>query len=444
MTTEATRVQKALDEVAHDKIIQARVDLLMGQGFFGQLAVRLKITQADEWCPTMAVDGHRMYYSSEFVKAMDEEELKFVVGHEIMHCVYQHFLRIDGRDPRLWNCAGDYVINWELKECGIGRMPIASKMPNWEEDREFYAKMGIGPNDPGGLIDAKYKGMTTEEVYDLLVEDAKNGGKHSDENVKNWDVHLDPKGGDAGEGAGEDEGEGAGEGASGPVKMSQEELDQLSDELKKAVIDAAKTADSMGKGAGNIPGGVRRLIKEWTESKIVWNEYLERRILSTQKSDYTWSRSSRKGRDQGIYLPGMDNEERIELHIAVDTSGSTYMDLPTFLGEIRGIMEQFSDFKVTIWCFDTKTYTVHEFTPDNVYDMDDFQIEGLGGTDFACNWKMMKEAGMIPETFLMFTDLEPFGSYGDPWYCDTIFLVRGNPGKEAPFGVTLHYENISK
>lgn len=436
MISNQTQTAKApVDPAAYDRLVQTRVDLLMAHGFFGQLAVRLQLTQADEWCPTMAVDGIRMYYATQFVKAMDDEELKFVIAHELLHCVYQHFLRRDDRDPHLWNCAGDYVINLELRECRIGRMPVASKMPNWETDQAFYAKMGVGPNDPGGLIDDKYRGMSTEEVYDLLVEDAKAGGKHSDGDVKNWDVHLEVGGNQEGEG---EDGEG------GPVPLTKEEVERLSDELKKAVLDAANTAKEMTSGAGQLPGGVKRLIKQWTESKIDWRQYIMNRVNSTIKSDYTWSRSSRKGRDQGIYLPGMLNDERVELHVGLDTSGSTYRDIPFVLAEIRGIMEQFSDFHLTVWCFDTRTHTVHEFTPDNVYEMEDFPVEGGGGTEFGCNWEMMKEEGIEPTTLLMFTDGEPFGTWGDPDYCDTIFLIKGNPDKVAPFGITLHYEDIAK
>ena len=415
-------------ESAHDRIVQARVDFLMGQPFYGQLAVRLSLVEADSWCPTMAVDGIRMYYNTEFVNGLSDDELKFVVAHEVMHCVYQHFLRREQRNPRLWNCAGDYVINLELSDLEIGRMPKASSMPNWEEDRKIYDEMGVGPNDAGGLIDEAYRGMVSEEVYEILLKDAEENGKHANENVKNWDIHLDPESSDGGDG-------------DGPVQMSPEEVDLLKDELKKAVIDAAKAADEMTSGAGKIPGGVRRLIKQWTESKVDWKSYLANTILSTVKNDYTWQRSSRKGRDQGIYLPGIDNDDQVSVHVAIDTSGSIWEDdIRAFLAEVRGIMDQFSDFKIVAWCFDTKTYDIHEYTPDNEDEIEDFVVKGGGGTLFECNWDMMKEEDIIPDTFIVFTDGCPFGSWGDPDYADTIFLIKGNPNREAPFGVTVHYE----
>jgi len=436
-----------MNENVLDRIVQARVDFLMDNPFFGQLAVRLKLVEADDWCPTMAVDGYHMYYNTEFVNGMDDEELKFVVAHEVMHMVYRHFLRRETRNPRLWNCAGDYVINLELQDLNIGKMPKASSMPGYEKDKDQYAKLGVGPNDPGGLIDEKYRDMPTEEVYDIILDDAMNGGKHADELMNSMDIHLDMDGdgGSSGDGDSSDEDSDGKEGkGSSKVKLSEEDVKRLSDEIKKAVIDAVKNAQEQSNGASKVPGGALRLVKEWTESKVDWREYLNNTVLSTLKSDYTWSRSSRKGRDQGIYLPGMDNQNRVEVHIAIDTSGSiSAQDIKVFLSEVKGIMDQFSDYKVTAWCFDTKTYTIHTFTPDTEDELEDFQPEGGGGTLFECNWEMMKEHGMIPSTFIMFTDLFPGNTYGDPDYCDTIFLAKGRPGHEAPFGVTVHYEEAS-
>ena len=44
----------AVDEEAKEKLICARVGLLLKQPFFGNLATRLKLVNADEWCPTLS------------------------------------------------------------------------------------------------------------------------------------------------------------------------------------------------------------------------------------------------------------------------------------------------------------------------------------------------------------------------------------------------------
>ena len=66
--------------------------------------------------------------------------------------------------------------------------------------------------------------------------------------------------------------------------------------------------------------------------------------------------------------------------------------------------------------------------------------EGFIGTDFEVNWDFMKDNGIAPKKFIMFTDGYPCGSWGDEDYCDTIFIVKGNTSAEAPFGQTVIYE----
>jgi predicted metal-dependent peptidase len=67
---------------------------------------------------------------------------------------------------------------------------------------------------------------------------------------------------------------------------------------------------------------------------------------------------------------------------------------------------------------------------------------GGGGTDFMCNWTYMEQEGIAPKKFLMFTDGYAWDSWGDPDYCDTVFVIHSHHDKnlQAPFGVTAHYE----
>ena len=52
----------------------------------------------------------------------------------------------------------------------------------------------------------------------------------------------------------------------------------------------------------------------------------------------------------------------------------------------------------------------------------------------------MKEEGIVPKKFIMFTDGYPWGEWGDENYCDTLFVVKGNERAESPFGQTVIYE----
>jgi predicted metal-dependent peptidase len=400
-----------------DKIISARVYMLMNMPFFGNLATRLKIIDASDWVPTAGTDGRHFYYNRKFIESLDKKELVFLVGHEVMHCCYDHMERRGSRDAQLWNMAADYVINYELVEQHVGKLIHRP------------AKFKGDPDACEPCYDQKYAGMSADQIYELLKEEwEKSKGKMQGHQ---FDVHMDPNSGN-----GDDPQDGDVTGKSGPIPMSAEEKAILKDEIKQAVLEAAKAA-----GAGNTPGGVRRMLKDLTEPQMDWRELLNAQVQSCVKSDYTFAKPSRKNASGcGAILPGMLYDQMIEVAVCVDTSGSISESMiRDFLGEVRGIMDQFQDFKLKIWFFDTATYTVHDFTPDNADDIATIEVEGGGGTLFEVNWDLMKEQEFEPHQFIMFTDGYPGRGWGDPDYVDTIFVIHGNDSIVAPFGLTAYY-----
>ena len=106
-----------------DRIITARVGLLLRHPFFGNLATRLKIQACDDWCMTAATDGRNLYYNTQFFNAMSNKEIEFVIAHEILHMVYDHLGRRQDRNPMLYNIAADYIVNNLLVRDRIGEKP---------------------------------------------------------------------------------------------------------------------------------------------------------------------------------------------------------------------------------------------------------------------------------------------------------------------------------
>jgi predicted metal-dependent peptidase len=398
---------KKMREDVLDRIIVARVGLLLRHPFFGNMATRLRIEPADEWLPTAATDGRHLYFNTQFFNAMDNKEIEFVIAHEILHCVYEHMLRREDRDPKLYNIAADYVVNNLLVRDRIGAKP---KIVDCFQD-------------------FKYDKWTSEEVYEELFKNAKKIdisqlGELLDEHI-DWDSEDGDKDGDK-------------DGKGGRPRLSKEDLRQIRDEIKEAMIQAAQSA-----GAGNTPGEIQRMIKELTEPKMNWRQLLRQQIQSTIRNDYSFARPSRKGWHTGAILPGMNFDQTIDICVSIDMSGSISNEQGSdFLGEIKGIMDEFKDYNIKVWCFDTKVYNEDDFSADNGRDIGEYQVMGGGGTDFDCNWSYMKKHDIQPKKFIMFTDGYPFGSWGDESYCDTIFIIHSNHNKalEAPFGVTAHYE----
>jgi hypothetical protein len=53
----------------------------------------------------------------------------------------------------------------------------------------------------------------------------------------------------------------------------------------------------------------------------------------------------------------------------------------------------------------------------------------------------MKENGILPKRFIMFTDgYCDHRGFGDPEYCDTLFIMLDSK-IVAPFGDTVHYDD---
>lgn len=389
-------------EKCQTAIIKARINLLMNSPFFGALVTRLTLINASKWCPTAATDGKHLYYNVDFVNGLDADEVKFLMAHEVMHVCHDHMSRRHNREPKLWNIAADHVINLEIVEQGIGKIIHRA-----------------GVCEP--CYDNQYEGLISEEVYELLMKDKeKNMQKVSFDFHISDDMMTDPTG------------------ENGPVPITEGQKKMLREEIKQEIIRACKNA---GKG---VPGSVSRLVDGLTEPKVNWREMINQEILSTQKSDYTFMKPAKQSWScGGIIIPGMPNDFKSDISVAIDTSGSISRQmLKDFLSEVKGIMEQFKDFDLKLWCFDTGIHNFASFTPDNLDDIDDYEPMGGGGTLFECNWEYMKEEEIVPHKFIMFTDGCPCEGWGDEEYCDTIFLISENENTIAPFGVTCHYEDF--
>ena len=412
---------EALEEmrvIVMDRIITARIGLLLRHPFFGNMATRLRIVAADEWLGTAAVDGRNLYYNTQFFNAMNNKEIEFVVAHEILHMVFDHMGRRDDRDPVIYNISADYIVNNTLVRDRIGTIPSIVQC----------------------YQDFKYEGWTSEEVYDDVYEKAKEMGEEYLKQLGEMlDEHLDS----------EDDGEGVSDGEVGKdvngnatskskPKYSKEEVKQIKDEIKENMISAAQSA-----GAGNVPGAVARMIKELTEPKMNWREIIRQSVQSSIRSDYTFSRPSRKGQMSGAILPSMDFQDTIDVAVCIDMSGSIgEVQGKDFLGEVKGIMDEFPDYNIKVWCFDTDVYNEEDFAANDGKDLLDYELMGGGGTDFMANWTYMKDQDYVPKKLIMFTDGYAWDSWGDPDYCDTVFVIHSNRDKnlEGPFGTSVHYD----
>tara|TARA_B100000809_G_C15062094_1_gene502739 strand:+ start:12 stop:1226 length:1215 start_codon:yes stop_codon:yes gene_type:complete len=387
---------------AETRITASRVRLLLGKPFFGTLATRLKLKEID-YIPTAGTDGRTFLFNRKFIESLSDPELDFLVGHEVLHCVFDHMTAREDRDHMLYNMAADYNINMTLVEQNIGK-PIS-------ED-----KLGGGKI----CLDYKYRGMNSYEIYDDLLKEGAVG--------ETMDVHFQL-------GDGDDKTDGEGKVGSEGDGLSEEEKKALADEIKQAVISASQQA------GGDVPGNIKRMIAELVEPKMNWRELLRSQLQSSIKNDFTFMRPSK--RSGKVIFPGMNKDEQLDIVVALDTSGSISEDmLREFLSEVQGIMGQYADYKIRVMQFDTNVYGDEVFTGDDGRDITEYDIKGGGGTDFDCVFEHMVNESIEPDQLIMFTDGYPYGSWGDENYCDTLFVIHGDERRriESPFGATIHYE----
>ena len=139
---------------------RARTWFLNHYPLLGALAASFEITESSAVLEKLHIGigavapGQQHIYINS--ARLDDDEVRFVMAHEILHAALQHDTRCQGRDPQLWNVACDYVINHWLVEMGVGKLPHV-----------------------GGLLDPELKGLSAEAIYDRIVTDLRRYRKHA-------------------------------------------------------------------------------------------------------------------------------------------------------------------------------------------------------------------------------------------------------------------------
>lgn len=124
---------------------------------------------------TMATDGVSIHYDPNFVFSHTDDEIMWVVAHEVLHNTLYHFLRCPSGETMagIWNTATDYALNQLLT-------PIDPSSP--PEKPKPAAKGSIGKMPEGSLYpgcghvpyDHEFVNKTSEQIYEILI---KNGYK---------------------------------------------------------------------------------------------------------------------------------------------------------------------------------------------------------------------------------------------------------------------------
>lgn len=382
------------------KLTKARSALILDNPFFGSLAVRLKFVERTNMTVhgmqmrTMAVDGKHLYYHPEFVDKLSFEHLKFVVAHEVMHCVWNHCSRLLGRDPAKWNKAGDYVINDMLKKLKDKKGNHCFQMP------------------PMGLWSEEFEGpeWSADSVYVRLPDDPDGPGPGQKGGA--FDHVLGGSGGESSE-----EGQ----------QMDAADRSQLEREWKVATLQAANAA----RMAGRLPADLERFLDDLYKPQVNWQERLRNFVNEVTRNDYDWTRPNRRFSD--VYMPSLRDESVGEIAVVIDDSGSIdQATLNAFGAEIKGIMEDVRPSLTHLLYCDAEVSAHYRLEAD---DTPVFKCHGGGGTDFRPPFDKLAEEDIVPKCLVYLTDLQ--GPHGkEPPY--PVLWVSVTESLVAPWGETLY------
>jgi predicted metal-dependent peptidase len=271
-----------------------------------------------------------------------------------------------------------------------------------------------GPNkgQKMGLIDEKYRGMNTKQVFDLLKKESDNCGGGSD----GFDKH-DWGGFDA---------------------LTESERRELEREVDAAIRQGQIASQKI---AGDQSVGMFRELADSLEPKIDWREELREFIKSFcyNKDRSSWRRPNRRFISNDIYLPTLMGEKVGHLVLGVDTSGSIQDELTAFISEIKSIGEEIMPEKVDLLYWDFKV-TAHEeydsVTLPNIVSLTN--PRGGGGTSPSCVSTYLKNKKILPDCIIMFTDGHVEADWGADWEAPVLWVVAGNKTAESPCGKTIH------
>ena len=394
-----------LNQLTEEQRLTKAVVSIMGNPKYTALAGVLMIGDRnvvdDPSVPTACTNGRDELYGREFVKQLNDAELRFLVLHEVYHKLFRHLTtwrHLYNQDAHLANVACDHVINIKIVD----------------DNKDHFASM-TGALE-SGCYDRKYVGMDTAQVYNLLRKDQEGDGEQGSEPLpEGFDKHD----------------------WDGASEMDAEEIRELAREIDEAVRQGALVAGKMGSG-GDLG------LEELLQPQVNWREALREFIQTTcAGSDYsTYSKPNRRYLSSGIYMPSGISEQVGELVLAIDTSGSIgKKELAAFLSEVKEICDTVHPDGVRLLYWDTKVcrdekYDTHDL--DNI--VNSTKPEGGGGTDVECVTDYIRDNNINAQAAIVLTDGHLYGGWGQ-WSMPVLWCIMDNDHAKPDVGKTVNIKS---
>ena len=343
------------------RLLLSRMRILCNHGFFGLLLMHVTYSVSEE-VETACTDGRGITFGTKFLDELSDNELDFVMMHEIMHIALQHCIRRNDRDTEAFNIACDIVVNSNiLLENNMDLNSIALK--------KYGVSMHITPRGKEGHY------HNAEEVYEMLPKSTKK--KMCDVNsgcAVGRAKQIQAKGG-GGKGTWDDHSRWG----------MYEEDDTLRDVWVKRFEDAAESISvkDPSNSRGLLPMFAKRMLDELHKAQTDWrtilNDFIQEEVV-----DYSFYPPDRRFDGSPFFLPDFNGtDEKVEdILFMIDTSGSmSDKMIAAAYSEVKGAIDQF-DGKLRGWLgfFDAAIIEPIEFSNEEEFRV--IRPAGGGGTDF--------------------------------------------------------------
>jgi len=394
------------------KVQKAKISLMRSPKF-ALLSGILMVgrTSVDDNTPTACTNGRDEKYGRAFVKELSDKELAFVVAHEASHKMYRHlttYKKIHDENHSLANQACDYVINIMLRDCDPDCSVI--QMPTY--------KSGLKKGEVMGLIDERFRGMNSKQVFDILKEED------------------DGSGGEGGKGFDEHDWDEATKG------MSDDEKRDLARDIDQAIRQGLMAQQKI---AGKGKGGGDRELEELLAPKVDWREVLRDFVKATcnAKDTSSWRKVNRRFLSTGTYMPSMIGERVGHIVIAIDASGSIGgKELAEFLSEVKGVAEEVHPEKIDLIYWGSAVVAHEEYEGSEVAGItDSTKPKYGGGTEPSVVSTYLKEKDIKPECIIVLTDGYVGGDWGNDWTAPILWAIVGGNDAVSPNGKTIHIKD---
>jgi predicted metal-dependent peptidase len=170
-----------------------------------------------------------------------------------------------------------------------------------------------------------------------------------------------------------------------------------------AVKSAIQNAAALARKAGQMNGGIERLVEAVCTPRASWRTILQEFMSERAMVDYDFATIDKRLLHQyGVFSPTISGHTLGKLVIINDASGSCLQDQEQFCSELSDILANYQ-VDITLIHHDTKVTGVEELTQDDL----PLQIRpsGFGGTCAQSAYKYVHD-NLDPDVIIHTTDME--------------------------------------